>query len=113
MNSTPERKYGDLEKMTIGFLAASIIFSLPAWIIGFGMMAFSKYWTTREKLLAVVIPVALAVVMVGISEVFFSSTQSWIRIPTMVTIALLAPASSAVWLSTRRSKPREDLQFAT
>jgi hypothetical protein len=112
MNSVRERDFGGLEQLTIAFLAASIIFSFTAWIIGFALMAFSKYWTVREKLLAVIIPLALAAVMFAVSEAFFSGVQGWIRIPLMVTLGLLAPASSAVWLTTRGSKPREELQFA-
>ncbi len=96
--------FGSLERWTIGLLAVTVIFSILSWVPALVCLAFSRFWSTGEKLVAVLAPVVFA----GAFTLLFtqvSPMQDWIRVPLMLTLSGLIPALSAVYLYTRERTP--------
>ncbi|MBJ7354692.1 MAG: hypothetical protein JHC98_07695 [Thermoleophilaceae bacterium] len=90
--------YGTLERWTVAMFALSFI--LPVIVPAIICLVFAKYWTTREKLIALFAPVLFYFVLAMIVTADIGM-QNWIRIPMMVTAPGIAFIFSAIYLHTR------------
>lgn len=92
-----DRRYGNNEQMALGFLFASILFSLPSWLLGLFFVARSTYWSRRDKVIAGVLPLAVAFLAVGVG-LLNSPLQNWMRLPLMFVFVFGLPLISPIYL---------------
>lgn len=90
-------EFGSLERWTVGLLAATFLFSVFTWVPALVCLSYSRCWTFKEKLVAVLVPVALACLLVGYFT-YGDAAQNWIRIPLMLTVSGVLPSFSAIYL---------------